>query len=210
VGDSRQPAPVPEPDSEIVGADWYGEDLSGHDHIRVALSDVEMTQASARAARFTECNFRDCTLNSTRFTDTAFLNCTFTRCSFFDAHCIECKLVGSSFEHCRFGAFTCERGDWSLVALAGADLRRARFIGVRMREADLTGAKCAKALLRDLDLSGASLQRADLSGADLRGSELSSLDPLSAQLRGAIVDPDQTIAIAAALGLDVRPNEEPL
>jgi len=76
-----------------------------------------------------------------------------------------------------------------------------------MREADLTGARCAGALMRGVDLSGAWLHNADFSNADLRGSDISSLDPTAAELHGTIVDPDQTMAIAAALGLDVRPED---
>lgn len=114
---------APPTDSEIAGADWYGEDLSGCEHERVLLTDVEMTEASAKGASFSECSFRDCAFNSCRFADSAFLNCTFTRCSFFDAAFADCKLVGSVFDRCRFGTFTCAGGDWSFVGLAGADLR---------------------------------------------------------------------------------------
>jgi len=55
-----------------------------------------------------------------------------------------------------------------------------------------------------VDLGGAWLHRADLGGCDLRGSDLSSVDPETTVLRGAIITIDQTIAIAEALGLDVR------
>jgi len=117
---------------------------------------------------------------------------------------VDCKLVGSTFYSCRFGPLVCERGDWSFVSLRGADLRSASFTGVRMREADLTGARCTGATLRELDLSGASLHGIDLERADVRGSDISTLDPAAAKLQGMIVDPDQTMALALALGLDVR------
>ena len=77
-----------------------------------------------------------------------------------------------------------------------------------MREADLTGARCQGATLRRVDLAGAWLDSADLSGADLRGSDLSAVDPLTVELKGAIVDVDQAIVVAGALGLDVRPDED--
>jgi fluoroquinolone resistance protein len=168
----------PQTDSEIVGANWYGADLSGQSHERVALSEVDMVEASGRGVLFSEC-----------------------------AELRDCKLVGSIFDGCEFGVLTCRGGDWSFVGLAGADLRRVRFSDMRMREADLTGARCGGAQLRELDLSGASLHGADLTKADLRGSDISSLDPAAVKLRGMIVDPDQTMVIATALGLDVQEAE---
>jgi uncharacterized protein YjbI with pentapeptide repeats len=77
-----------------------------------------------------------------------------------------------------------------------------------MREADLVGVRAEGATLRRVDLSGAALHRADLSRCDLRGSDLSTLDPLTVQLQGALIDVSQACAIAAGLGLVVRPDEE--
>ena len=77
MADRRYGAPPPATDSEIVGADWYGADLSGQSHEHVALSEVEMVESSGRAALFSDCTFKDCRLGSSRFRDSAFLNCTF-------------------------------------------------------------------------------------------------------------------------------------
>jgi fluoroquinolone resistance protein len=204
VADRRYGTASPPTETEVANADWYGRDLSGCEHTRVAFVDVDLTESSGKGAVFTECTFRSCRLSSAQFKDAAFLNCTFTSCVFFDASFVDCKLVGSTFYSCRFGPIVCEGGDWSFVGLAGADLRNARFTGVRMREADLSGAQCAGATLRELDLSGAAFHGADLERADVRGSDISSLDPAGTRLRGMVVDPDQTIVIADALGLDVR------
>jgi fluoroquinolone resistance protein len=204
MADRRYGEPPPATETEIAGADWYGDDLSACSHTRVAFTDVDMVESSGRGSLFGECTFRECRLNSSRFTDAAFLNCTFTSCVFFDASFVDCKLVGSMFDRCRFGPFTCEGGDWSFVGLPGADLRSARFTGVRMREVDLTGARCTGATLRGVDLSGAWLHGADLERADVRGSDISCLDPTAVKLHGMIVDPDQTMVIATTLGLDVR------
>jgi fluoroquinolone resistance protein len=207
--DRRYGAAPPETETEIANTDWYGDDLSACSHTRVAFRDVDLTESSGRGSLFSECTFRDCRLNASRYRDAAFLNCTFTGCVFFDASFVDCKLVGSMFDRCRFGPFTCEGGDWSFVGLPGADLGSASFTGVRMREVDLTGAHCAGAKLRGVDLSGASLHGADLERADVRGSDISSLDPAAVKLHGMIVDPDQTMVIATALGLDVRSEGAP-
>jgi hypothetical protein len=45
------------------GADWYGEDLSGQEHTRVAFSGVDLSETTDDGAVFTECTFRDCRFN---------------------------------------------------------------------------------------------------------------------------------------------------
>ncbi|MBE3008424.1 pentapeptide repeat-containing protein [Microbispora sp. NEAU-D428] len=108
------------------------------------------------------------------------------------------------FDGCSCDLMKVEGGDWSFTGLPGADLRRAAFADVRMREADLTGARCAGATMRGVDLSGAWLHRTDFSRCDLRGSDLSALDPHTAEVAGAIIGMRQAVTIATALGLDVR------
>jgi uncharacterized protein YjbI with pentapeptide repeats len=112
------------------------------------------------------------------------------------------------FDRCTFEITKVVGGNWSLVGLPGADLRSASFKDVRMREVDLTAARCRESSFRDVDLAGALLHRADFSLCDLRGSDLSSLDPEETEIKGAIVSLDQAIVIAAALGLDIRADDE--
>jgi uncharacterized protein YjbI with pentapeptide repeats len=197
----RPPAPT---DETVTSADWYGDDLGGVAHERVLFQGLDMTEASGQGARFVDCTFRDSKLSCLELADSAFENCTFLRCSFFDSTLTGCKLVGALFDDCRFEQLRVEGGDWSFVGLPGADLRRARLHGVRMREADLTGARCQGATITDCDLSGASWSRAELGKCDLRGSDLSTLDPVSVSLTGAIIDWNQAVVVAAGLGLDVR------
>jgi fluoroquinolone resistance protein len=196
-------------EQEITGADWCAEDLTGHEHARVVFTELDLSETTGQGASFSECAFRDCRFNACELTGAAFLNCLFTRCSFFDATLRGCKLLGSSFDRCRFGELCVEGGDWSFAALPGAELARSRFTDVRMREVDLIGAQCQGAVMLRVDLSGSSLARVDFSTADLRGSDLSSLDPMSVRLEGTIVDPDQAIVLAGALGVDVRLEEAP-
>jgi fluoroquinolone resistance protein len=206
VADRTHGVPASPTETEVRGADWYGEDLSGQEHVRVAFVGVDLSEATDEGAVFTECTFRDCRFNLSRHTDAAFLNCTFTGCSFFDARLTDCKFVGSTFDRCTFDLLAVTGGDWSFVGLPGADLTRATFDGARMREADLTGLRAAGATLRRLDLSAAELHGADLSGADLRGSDLSAVDPRTVELAGARIDVPQAVVLVTSLGLDVRPD----
>lgn len=50
------------------------------------------------------------------------------------------------------------------------------------------------------------MHSADFSRCDLRGSDLSAIEPEHVQLKGAIITVEQTLMIAEALGLDVRPE----
>ncbi|HEX2205257.1 MAG TPA: pentapeptide repeat-containing protein [Longimicrobium sp.] len=204
MAERKHGAKAPETESTVTGADWCGDDISGQRHTRVLFVDLDMTEVENHGAVFEECTFRRARFNVSTHNGAAFVNCTFANCNFYDARFSDCKLVGSMFDRCTFDAMQVAGGNWSFVGLPGADLRTASFRGVQMREADLTGARCQGATLRDADLSGASLHAADLSRCDLRGSDLSALDPEHVELRGAIITIDQTIAIAEALGLDVR------
>lgn len=178
--------------------------MTGENHENVLFVDVDMTEAGGVGAVFTDCTFRGVRFNASAHTDAAFLNCTFVRCGFFDASFAGCKLIGSMFDACTHDLLKVKGGDWSFTGLPGADLSRASFTDVRMRDADLTGARCAGAEMRGVDLSGSSLHNADFSGCDLRGSDLSAMDPLTVELRRAVIDPYQAVVLAAALGLDVR------
>jgi uncharacterized protein YjbI with pentapeptide repeats len=204
VADRAYGKTAPETEATVTGEDWYGRDISGQTHTRIAFVDLDMTEVEDDGASFTECTFRRARFNVSRHSDAAFVNCTFSACTFFDSSFNECKLVGSMFDRCTFDMMKVEGGNWSYVGLPGADLRTASFSSVRMREADLTGARCEGSSLRDVDLSGAWLHRSKFAGCDLRGSDLSAVDPLNVEIAGAIVTADQAIVIAAAFGLDIR------
>ncbi|WP_406304422.1 pentapeptide repeat-containing protein [Streptomyces sp. NBC_00885] len=190
-------------DVVIRDEDWYGRDLSGQRFTRHTFYDTDWTEVVDDGGIFDECTFFGVRFNASRHTHAAFTNCTFKRCSFFDTRFEQCKAVGSVFQQCTFSLISVTGGDWSYVALPGADLRKAVFDGVRMREADLTAARLEGASVVGVDLSGALLHGSKLIGADLRGSDLSALDPLTVELAGAKIDLEQAAVIATALGFDV-------
>lgn len=194
----------PETTTTVTASDWSGEDISGQKHVGVLFVDPDLTESENTGASFEDCTFRGARFNVSIHRDAAFVNCTFSGCSFYNAQFTDCKFVGSVFARCSFDGTVITGGNWSFVGLRGADLRTALLRGVRLREADLSTARCQGSSLRDTDLSAASLHGADLTGCDLRGSDLSGIEPEHVQLRGAIITVEQTIAIAEALGLDVR------
>jgi len=206
----RGPArPTPATTSRVVGEDWYGTDLTGHTAAKVHYSAVDLTETTSDGGmNFEECAFFDCQFNASVHTGAAFVNCVFTGCSFFGARFAECKFVGSRFDRCTFDQLVVERGDWSFTGLPTADLHSASFTDVRMREADLNAVRFDGATVVGVDLSGAWLEKANFQRCDLRRSDLSTLDPSVVNLRGAIIGWEQAIALAASMGLDVRPDSD--
>ncbi|WP_405094636.1 pentapeptide repeat-containing protein [Micromonospora sp. NBC_01412] len=183
--------------------DWYGEELVDRHFVRCEFFHVDLTEAVSRGAVFTGCTFGNVAFNASRHIDSAFTRCVFKRCNLFDAEFTGCKLVGSSFEECDLRPLRIDGGDWSFVALPGADLRGARLTDVRMREVDLTGADLTGATVTGVDLSGAQLHGSRLSRADLRGSDLSALDPTAVERVDALIDAEQALVLAQALGFQV-------
>ena len=157
--------------SEVRDEDWYARRVTGETHRQVAFVDIDMTEVVTESTVFDDCTFRGVRFNASRHSESAFLNCTFRSCTFFDTSFVRCKMVGSTFDRCTFSSLEVVGGDWSFVGLAGADLRKVRFDGSRLREADLTDARGDGMTLRDVDLTNAWLHGANLSRADLRGAQ---------------------------------------
>ncbi|MCX5069500.1 pentapeptide repeat-containing protein [Micromonospora lupini] len=190
-------------DTTFRHEDWYAEELTDRQFVACEFFDVDLTEAVTRGAVFTGCTFGNVQFNASRHLDSAFTRCVFRRCNFFEAEFTGCKLVGSTFVQCELRPLRVDGGDWSFVALPGADLRAVWLSGVRMREADLTGANLTGATVTGVDLSGAQLHNCRLGGADLRRSDLTALDPTSVERAGALVDVEQALVIAQALGFRI-------
>jgi len=203
MADRKHGIPAPPTTSIVDRLAWDPGAVSGSRHDAVLFVEVDLSELEDKGAWFNDCTFRGIRFNTSTHIDAAFTNCTFTGCNFFDVKLTRCKLVGSMFDRCTFDLLEVEGGDWSLVGMPGADLRKASFHGVRLREADLTGARFEGAKVRDTDLSGAWMHGASFRGADLRGSDLSALDPLNSDVADALIDVEQAMVIATALGLRI-------
>src|SRR5690242_75446 len=122
-GGTRSPAT----ETTVAGADWSRKDISGEAHTRVAFVDLDLSEVESTGASFADCTFRRARFNASVWQDSAFTNCTFAHCNFFDARFSQCKFVGTVFDRCTFEIMKVDGGNWSLVALPGADLRSATF-----------------------------------------------------------------------------------
>ncbi|WP_370947350.1 hypothetical protein AB5J62_07285 [Amycolatopsis sp. cg5] len=76
--------------------------------------------------------------------------------------------------------------------------------GVDLTEASTRGVVFTECSLRPLRVIGGDWSFVSLPRADLRGSDLTALDPRQAELDGTIIDANQAVVLAGALGLRVR------
>jgi fluoroquinolone resistance protein len=181
-------------DQTFRNVDWYGEEFTERHYLRCTFLHLDLTEATSQGTVFEECVFGNVRFNASRHTDAAFLRCAFNRCNFFEAEFTGCKVTGSQFAECDLRPLRVTGGDWSFVGLPGADLRGTTFQGVRMRE---------DAVLTGVDLSAAQLHGARFSRADLRGSDLSALDPTVTPVDGAVINAEQAVVVAQAMGFKI-------
>jgi len=187
-------------DEDFAGVDWYGLELGDGRYRRCRFFDADLTEVRTQNAVFEECDFSGARLNASRHRTSAFLRCTFSRASLFDATLDGCKMTGSEFAATRLRPLTVRGGDWSYVALPGADLAGLDLSGVNLAYADLYNADLRKTVLRDANLDHARLELAELRGADLRGADLNAVPTQTLDLRDVKVTMIQAIVLAQHRG----------
>jgi uncharacterized protein YjbI with pentapeptide repeats/pSer/pThr/pTyr-binding forkhead associated (FHA) protein len=197
----------------VFGFAWRPNDFSGAnlktcrieevywDH--VLLAGAQLSGASIRESRFSQCDFSDATFKRTKFDEVDLKDCTLggvdlstsylngvkfnqmnlsvdpvlprvlPACGFSD-----CNLVGRDFSFCNLRDADLSRVDFAQVKLAdaqlrGANLRECNLTGIHLVGVDLTGTDFSNALMVEADLTDSNLTGADLSGANLKGARLS-------------------------------------
>lgn len=109
--------------TDVRGADWYGEDLSGQEHTRVAFSGVDLSETTDDGAVFTECTFRDC-------------RAAFTGTRLREADLTGVRASGATLRHLDLSGAELSEAD-----LGGADLRGSDLTAVDPRSVQLIGAE---------------------------------------------------------------------
>jgi len=188
-------------DESFEAADLRGRRMADTHFLRCTFDEAAMDDAVTTAVTFTDCTFDGAELTNSTHRHSAFLNCSFIRTGLRGVTWDGCKMTGSTFDDCRTHPMTVVGGDWSYVALGGANLRELDLSGVRLAEANLTGADLSRARLRDADLRGARTGGAVLVDADLRGARLDGFDPRTCDLRGAHVDLEHAVAFGLTFGV---------
>jgi len=170
--------------------------------------DVDLTESTFRAVRFTgaslrrftarDCRFERCELSGVVFDDSALTRVEFADCRLSGAVFAESRLRSVRFDDCRLDTVNLRMATATPVAFHGCQLPAADFYG-----ADLSGAE-----LIDCDLSGAAFAQCRLAGARLHGSDLSDVSGGEA-FRAVEIDQSQLVPLALAVFgcLDVRITE---
>jgi uncharacterized protein YjbI with pentapeptide repeats len=148
-----------------------------------------------------------------------------------DSVLVDCDLAGALLEDVNLNVVTLERCRLTGAVLAGARLRKVRFVdcvlddvnlrgvigedvvfeGCSLRSADLAAARMPGARLLRCDLTGIEVSNVDLQGASLHGSTLADVRGATS-LRGVRIDPTQLLPLAlpvlAAQGVTVTDDPD--
>ena len=173
---------------------WTEREFVAHD-----FRDDDLSRLRTERVVFDQCDFRGVDLAESVHAGSAFRNCRFERAALHHSIFRQCSMLGSVFTECRLLPLSLVEVDLTLAVLGGCDLS-----DCRLREAGLVEADLRKAVLRRADLRGARLQKTRLEEADLRGALTDPTLWTTATLRGAKIDIDQTLAYAAAHGLNIH------
>jgi uncharacterized protein YjbI with pentapeptide repeats len=173
-------------DGEAVGVTVTGARQPGEQFARTRLADVTLNRCDFSACDFSEAVWHRVTLigcrgSSVELAGARLRHVTFSDCRIDEANLRLAQLRDVTFAECGLAASLWNHASLEGVRFPDCDLRNADFSNVRVEDTDL--------------------RRARLDGLQGAGS-----------LRGATIGVDQLVtlapAIAAALGLHVRPEDE--
>src|SRR4051794_31685201 len=125
----------------------------------------------------------------------------FVGCSFVDADLTEIVTRGTVFEECDLSGARLNASRHEASAFLRCRFRRTSLFGAGLVACKLTGSTFESAVLRPLTVDGGDWSYVSLRRADLTGVGLARL-----RLDGTVIDPDQAVALASALGAVVEPS----
>jgi uncharacterized protein YjbI with pentapeptide repeats len=184
---------------------------------QVILEAADFTGQTADDVLFEQVNGKKVRLDQTHLTlaqllDVRLETCDLAAIAWVKAHLqrvalVGSRLLGATFTDCELADVLFEQSNLELARFWGSTLRSVHFERCLLRQASFEGVDLSGVVFRDCDLTEADLRGARMLGTDLRGSTLSGVQVNPQDLRGAIIDPTQTIHLAALLGIVVREQE---
>jgi uncharacterized protein YjbI with pentapeptide repeats len=215
--------PAPQSLEELAYASY----LQEHDepltydgnYTEVHLTGVELEGFEAGHAKFIESAFTGVTvtnggLERTRFSDVWLSRNRWVGVRLADAEWLDVTMLDSALAGVQAYSSRLRRVVFQRCKIDTLNLRGATLADVEFDGCDLTELDCAGATLTNVTFPGSTIRRARFSGAklkkvDFRGARELDVADGADSLRGAIVDGHQLMelapALAAALGIDVRP-----
>lgn len=170
------------------------------DFTNADFSDVE----TLYSCKFMECNLSSALLNGVTLKYCAFIRCRIHNANFFATTFEECKLTGSSLLHNDVSVLTIAGGDWSYTDMRGLEFDKKEFKDISFEGADLSDARFTKCRIEGCGFSQAVVNGTSFYQSDIRGSSLNEVDVLSIDMKGTIVDLQQCVVIAEAVGVKYK------
>lgn len=173
----------------------------GADFSRIALHDMDLSQAEAQDLVLRQCTFvnvdlSDVDWNGLKCLSSKFINCRFTEANLENAVFDNCSFFhpessnGSQFLRANLRSTTFKKCDLSMCVFDGADLFRVSIeestaVGAKFYRAKFDqAAKLTQNKLRYADLRGAQLAKCNVSQNDLAWAALDEADFTQADLMG--------------------------
>lgn len=147
-------------------------------------------------------------LPALRCLDTRFTRADASASTWTDARLVrvcldECKLTGLDLRSSELRDVQIRKCKAPELLLSDASLTRVRFDDCRLDALDLSGSSIESCAIHNCDARNLQLAGARIELLDLRGSLIDGITLDHSSLSGIVIDPTQSIAIAAALGARV-------
>ncbi len=191
-------------------------DGSGYSQVVVSHADLHDQVADNvlfEQVRFRRVNLMQTNLSKAQMVDVSFETCDLVGAEWEKAHLnrVECtgsrlmalKLIKAEIENVLLKDCNAE-----FAIFWDAVFKAVRFEHCMLGETSFERADLSGVVFRDCDLRKADFRGAKLVGTDFRGSRIDGVQVGLKVLRGAIIDPSQTLHLAALLGVMVKNVDE--
>jgi uncharacterized protein YjbI with pentapeptide repeats len=156
---------------------------------QMAMQRAELRGLRLADVRFEACDLADSSWERLSASRVELIGCRLIGLQATDGRVEDLLIKGCNAVHAQF---------WSTV------FKRVRFESCNLSETNFQSADLTGVVFDKCDLRGAKMADAKLAGADLRSSNIDAARVGIKELQGAIVNIEQAVSIARALGVDVR------
>jgi uncharacterized protein YjbI with pentapeptide repeats len=177
-----------------------GCDLSKQKAERVAFDAVRVEGGTMAESRLSKLRWTDVACARTDLSTVVWEEAKLTTVEFRD-----CRMTGAILPDAELDGVRFVGCHMAYASFSGAKFRQVSFSSCRLDESIFTGAKLMGTSFFDCELGGVDLEGATLKDVDVSTSRLSQVKVGVKDLRGLIVSREQAAALAALLGLVVRP-----
>ena len=178
--------------------EWYEQEtitgeIIDHRFSECRFDHVTMPQ-SMESCGYADCLFVHCDFSNCHMKESAFRRCAFADCRMFGTDLEDSYFEDVRFEHCGCGYANFNASRWKRGAILSSDCSECAFSSCTFSDMELS---------EDL-FEQAEFQSCRLSGMDFSSCSISGMLVSAEDLKGIIVNPEQAIALAGLLGIQVK------